>query len=124
MFAGVDTGTAYSSLCAVIARPGGERFRIRLSSGRQFSHSHSSADTGRGQPSRPSSRCGKKERFVVLRNELDREIFGWFLRDPWDGIVLMLNGARLKERVKELRSEFDYVLIDAPPLTPTPMGWF
>jgi len=34
-------------------------------------------------------------------------------RDSMD----LLNGAHLKERVRELRSEFDYVLIDAPPLS-------
>ena len=38
---------------------------------------------------------------------------GSLLQDSLD----LLNGARLKERLSELRSEFDYLLIDAPPLS-------
>jgi receptor protein-tyrosine kinase len=119
LFAGVDADTGCSSLCAVIARLLAEsvsgsvcllegNFRTpTLPQVLGVDNHHGLADALRqeGAIRGFAKRIGPSNFWLVSSGSL--------VQDSLD----LLNGARLKERVSELRSEFDYLLIDAPPLS-------
>lgn len=119
LFAGVDADTGCSSLCAVIARLLAEsvsgsvcllegNFRnptLPQVLGVDNHHGLADALRQKGAIRRFAKRIGPSNFWLVSSGSL--------VQDSLD----LLNGARLKERVSELRSEFDYLLIDAPPLS-------
>src|ERR1700730_1603370 len=119
LFAGVDADTGCSSFCAVIARLLAEsvsgsvcllegNFRApHLPQVLGVNNHHGLADALRqeGAIRDFAKRIGPNDFWLVSSGSL--------VQDSLD----LLNGARLKERVSELRREFDYLLIDAPPLS-------
>jgi Mrp family chromosome partitioning ATPase len=119
LFAGVDVDTGCSSLCAVIARLLAEsvsgsvcllegNFRTpTLPQVLGVDNHHGLADALRqeGAIRGFAKRIGPSNFWLVSSGSL--------VQDSLD----LLNSARLKERVSELRREFDYLLIDAPSLS-------
>lgn len=119
LFSGVDAGTGCSALCAMIARLLAEstsrsvcllegNFRTPvLPQVLGVDNHHGLADSLRleGAAIRDfAKRIGPGDFWLVSSGSLGP--------DSLD----LLNGTHLKDRVMELRREFDYVLIDAPPL--------
>jgi receptor protein-tyrosine kinase len=119
MFAAINSSDGCSRLCAVIARLLAEsvsgsvcllegNFRTpTLPQVLGVDNHHGLADALRqeGAIRGFAKRIGPGDFWLVSSGSL--------VQDSLD----LLNGARLKERVSELRSEFDYLLIDAPPLS-------
>jgi Mrp family chromosome partitioning ATPase len=119
LFAAIDSSNGCSSLCAVIARLLAEsisgsvcllegNFRTpTLPQVLGVDNHHGLADALRqeGAIRGFAKRIGPGDFWLVSSGSLGP--------DSLD----LLNGAHLKERIRELRSEFDYLLIDAPPLS-------
>jgi receptor protein-tyrosine kinase len=119
MFAAIDSTNGCSSLCAVIARllAEGVSGSVCLLEGNfrtpilpkllGVDNHHGLADALRqeGAIRGFAKRIGPGDFWLVSSGSLV------------PGSIDLLNGARLKERVSEIRSQFDYLLIDAPPLS-------
>jgi Mrp family chromosome partitioning ATPase len=119
MFAAIDSSNGCSWLCAEIARQLAESVSgsVCLLEGNfrnptlpqvlGVDNHHGLADALRqdGAIRGFAKRIGPGDFWLVSS--------GCHVQDSLD----LLNGARLKERVSELRGEFDYLLIDAPPLS-------
>ncbi len=118
MFAAIDSGNGCTRLCATVAESLAENvsgsvclvegnFRSpSLPSVFGIDNHHGLADSLRQQGAiRQFAKQMGRENFWLLSSGLLR-------RDS----LSLLNCDRMKERVAELRKEFDYLLIDAPPL--------
>lgn len=119
LFAGVDAGNGCSALCAETARllADGASGSVCLLEGNfrtptlpqvlGVDNHHGLADSLRheGAIRNFAKRIGPGDFWLVSSGSLGP--------DSLD----LLNGAHLKDRVKELRREFDFLLVDAPPLS-------
>jgi Mrp family chromosome partitioning ATPase len=119
MFAAIDSKNACSWLCAVIARLLAE----------SVSGSVCLVESNFRAPALPRM-LGVENHYGLadaLRHEGAVRSFAkqvgpgnlWLLSSGsrHEDSLNLLNGDRMKERVSELRKEFDYLLMDAPPLT-------
>jgi Mrp family chromosome partitioning ATPase len=118
LFAGIDVEAGCSSLCAVISRllAGSVSGSVCLLEGNfrtptlpklmGVDNHHGLADALRQEGSIRSfaKRIGTNDLWLLSSGSL--------VKDSVD----LLNSARLKERIGELRSSFEYLVIDAPPL--------
>jgi Mrp family chromosome partitioning ATPase len=119
LFAGVDEDAGCSSLCAAVARLLAEsasasvcllegNFRTpTLPQVLGVDNHHGLADSLRQEGAIRSfaKRIGPGDFWLISSGSLARDS------------LELLTSAQLKERVKEVRGEFDYLLIDAPPLS-------
>jgi Mrp family chromosome partitioning ATPase len=119
VFAGVDRGNGCSRVCSAAARTLANNVtgsvclvdaNLRspsLAESFRISNHHGLTDALRGEdPVRTfAEQLGPENLWLLSSGSFSEESFS------------LLNSNRVKERFAELRKEFDYVLLDAPPLT-------